>query len=273
MTAVTKPEVAAMLPDPTEKLANGWDRSEPASDTIAGNYIATLTDRLSTHSRAIGGRSLMSEHADIFDMDSAYIFDNIVVCRGPLGDRRLEEVAAAARDFFPIGRSWTMLSVDSQSDLRPFGLDLLGHPPLMYRARGGRAPAPPQELEIRPVRTEEDLADFESTLVEAFPLPRNSSVVDPRMLDTDFNAWTAYLDGSPVATAGSHTAHGLTEVEWVSTLADARGNGYGQAVTWQATLADPAAPAVLIATDDGRPIYERMGFIATMRLTMWAHTN
>ncbi len=273
MTAMTEPEVADMVPDPTEKLANGWDRHEPASDTIAGNYFATLTHRLASQSEAIGGRSMTIEHADFYDMDSAYIFDNIVVCRGPLGDRRLEEVVTLAHDFFPRGRSWTVLSVDSRTDLQHLGLDLLGHPPLMYRPVGGLASSPPPELEIRPVRTEQDLVDFERTLVAAYPLPRNSPVVDPRILETEFNAWVAYVDGNPVATAGSHTAYGLTEVEWVSTLAHARGNGYGEAVTWPATLADPAAAAVLIATDAGRSVYERMGFMATMRLTMWANAS
>jgi hypothetical protein len=259
-----------MLPDPDECLADGWHRNEPVSDTIAGNYLATLSHRLATHAGATGGRSLELEHADLFDMESAYVFDNIVICRGPLGDAKLEEVTQAADAFFPTDRSWTMLTLDSRTDLGYTGLELLGHPPLMYRAAGGEAPAPPPELEIRAVRTEQDLADFENTLVAAYPLPRGSSVVDRRILETDFTAWTAYVDGRPVATAGSHTAHGLTEVEWVATMADARGNGYGEAVTWKATLANPNVPAVLIATDPGRPVYERIGFIAMMRLTMWA---
>jgi hypothetical protein len=40
-------------------------------------------------------------------------------------------------------------------------------------------------------------------------------------------------------------------------------------LTWTATLADPARPPVLIASDDGRRVYERMGYIAVERWTVW----
>lgn len=49
----------------------------------------------------------------------------------------------------------------------------------------------------------------------------------------------------------------------------ARGRGAGAAVTWAATLADPEVPAVLVASDDGRPTYERMGYLPLERWTAW----
>ena len=48
-----------------------------------------------------------------------------------------------------------------------------------------------------------------------------------------------------------------------------RGKGIGEALTWAATLADPSRPAMLMASDSGRPIYERMGYIPILRLTLW----
>ncbi|MGZ4736842.1 MAG: GNAT family N-acetyltransferase, partial [Acidimicrobiia bacterium] len=59
------------------------------------------------------------------------------------------------------------------------------------------------------------------------------------------------------------------DVEWVATHEDVRGRGFGAAVTWAATLAAPDTPAVLIASDPGQPVYERMGYVRLMRLTMW----
>ena len=59
----------------------------------------------------------------------------------------------------------------------------------------------------------------------------------------------------------------MNHVELVATLPDARGHGYGEAVTWAATLAAPEVPAVLIASDLGRPVYERMGYLALDRWT------
>ena len=47
---------------------------------------------------------------------------------------------------------------------------------------------------------------------------------------------------------------------YVAALPAARGRGVGAAVTWAATLCQPELPAVLVASDDGRPVYERMGY-------------
>ena len=51
------------------------------------------------------------------------------------------------------------------------------------------------------------------------------------------------------------THAGVNQGEMVATGPDARGRGYGAAVTARATFADPGQPAVLIASDDGRPVY------------------
>ena len=260
-----------MLPEPEEALVNGWDQSTPVSDNIVGNYLATLVDRLLSTARLTEGRWKSTDNALFMDLASAYIFDNTAVCFGPLSDVDIDEVCETAADFFPDGRQWTLLCLNARTDLAHKGLSLLGHPPLMYRPLGGQGPAVPPGLRILPVTTRAELADFERTLVDAYPLPRGSSVVDPRILGPEFKAWVGYVDGVAVATAGSHTAHGLTEVEWVSTRSTHRGQGIAAALTWQATMADPTAPAVLIATDDGRPVYERLGYLPLLRLTMWAH--
>lgn len=36
-----------------------------------------------------------------------------------------------------------------------------------------------------------------------------------------------------------------------------------------AAQADPSLPAMLFSSDDGRPIYDRMGFLSLTRLTLW----
>jgi hypothetical protein len=66
-----------------------------------------------------------------------------------------------------------------------------------------------------------------------------------------------------------HVHGGLNDVEWISTRPEARGRGIGAAVTWAATLADPALPAMLIASDAGQPVYERMGYLRVTRFTLW----
>ena len=78
------------------------------------------------------------------------------------------------------------------------------------------------------------------------------------------------LDDRPVACSGAHVTDGCVDVEYVATHEEARGRGIGAALTWRATLADPAKPAVLIASDPGQPVYERMGYLRVQRITMWA---
>ena len=52
-------------------------------------------------------------------------------------------------------------------------------------------------------------------------------------------------------------------------MPDARGRRIGEAVTWMPTLVRPESPAALIASDLGRPVYERMGYVALVRFTLW----
>ena len=40
-------------------------------------------------------------------------------------------------------------------------------------------------------------------------------------------------------------------------------------MTWAATLADPAQPAVLIASDAGVGVYRAMGYLPVARWTIW----
>ena len=82
-------------------------------------------------------------------------------------------------------------------------------------------------------------------------------------------AWIGSVGDRDVSVATAFTHAGVNQVEMVATVPDARGKGYGAAVTWRATLADPDLPAVLISSDDGRSVYERMGYIPLTRWTLW----
>jgi len=59
----------------------------------------------------------------------------------------------------------------------------------------------------------------------------------------------------------------------VATLPEARGRGYGAALTATAALSQPDLPSALIASDDGRGVYERLGFLPISRFTLWAGFN
>jgi predicted GNAT family acetyltransferase len=82
-------------------------------------------------------------------------------------------------------------------------------------------------------------------------------------------AWVGAVDGRPVAGSMAFTSRGVVAVENVATLEQARGKGYGAALTATAALSSPDLPAVLIASDDGRSVYERLGFLPISRFTLW----
>ena len=101
-------------------------------------------------------------------------------------------------------------------------------------------------------------------------MPGGPSVLsDTRILDSDIRLWVGYEGDRAVGTAGVIVAHGVNDVEWISVYDDCRGKGYGAALTWAATLADPSLPAVLIASDPGQPVYERMGYLRLTRMSVW----
>jgi hypothetical protein len=52
-------------------------------------------------------------------------------------------------------------------------------------------------------------------------------------------------------------------------MPEARGKGAGAAVTLAATTAFPDQAAVLIASDDGQPVYARLGYVRLERWTVW----
>jgi hypothetical protein len=147
----------------------------------------------------------------------------------------------------------------------------------MLRPPGGAAPAVPPELEIRRVTEARSLAAFEATLVEGYPLeelppPCRGCLYHPDALAAGrLRCWVGWVDGRPVSVSAAWVADGVVDVVWVATLPRARRRGYGEALTWRAALTQADLPAVLLASDDGRPVYRRMGFLPLLRFTVWLH--
>lgn len=81
--------------------------------------------------------------------------------------------------------------------------------------------------------------------------------------DGKTRAFVAYDDGQAVACSLLHMAGDVAGIWQVGTIPEARRKGYGSAITY-AALTDAAergcATSVLIATQMGRPVYEKMGY-------------
>ena len=251
-------------------LTDGWEPGLAAEDSVLRSFVLGQAAHAAYVAQCTGGRAARWDDVAAADPGSAIFFDNMaVLLRPPLGDA-LGDVLTRLAAFYPPGRHVSLLSAWPLPQ-PPAGWELMGHPPLMLRPAGGTAPPVPPGLEVVRVGDAVTLAEFVATLLGAFDVQATEGLplADPRILDGPFQLFLGLLDGRPVATAGARLGHGLVDVEWVGCLPDARGRGIGAAVTWAATLAEPGSPAVLIASDDGQPVYERMGYLRLMRMTMW----
>lgn len=247
----------------TEVLRTGREDSTPSTDTLTLAALRAMADRAAGWADAAGGRVQREPGLVLADAGSAVPFLNVAMAAEPLDVAAARTIGA----FFPADRAFVLVSPHPTPDLRPAGLELVGHPPFMVRPSGGAAPDAPAGVTVTEVRDEAELALWDRVLAAGFPMP--SSPAPPSLLGGTTRFWLARRDGEPVATALSHTAHGVVTVEAVATLPEHRGCGIGAAVTWAATLAEPTLPAVLNASDDGIGGYLRMGYLAVSRWTMW----
>lgn len=246
-----------------DRLRTGWEDATPSDDTLTLAALRAMADRAAGWAAAAGGRVRRGAGLVLADAGSPCLFLNAAVAMGAPAPTTAGEIAG----FFPTGRPFVLVSAVPTPDLRPAGLQLMGHPPFLVRPAGGRAPDPAPGVAVREVLDAPGLAAWSRVLAGGFPAPE--SPAPPALLGGPTRFWLATLDGEPAATALSHTAHGVTSVEAVATLPRLRGRGLGAAATWAATLARPELPAVLTASDDGIGVYRRMGYLPVVRWTLW----
>lgn len=270
-------------------LENGHRRSTPDGDNLLLDLARAQSVGYAELARAAGGR--VEEMADLavqlMDTGSPSPFGNLAHLVGPLDPASAGRLAEALRVFYRArpGGSYLIFSPFPSPDLAEHGLRLAGHPPFMARPPGGPATAPPgaapgaasgpDDLQVVQADSPRVLADFERTLAEAFPspqlLPFGSA---PRLfrnglLDSRWRFLVGYLDGEPVGTAAAVRGEGVTLVEAVSTRERFRGRGVAAALTVAAASLDPTVPAVLLSSDLGRGVYQRIGFLPVSRFTLW----
>jgi GNAT superfamily N-acetyltransferase len=162
-------------------------------------------------------------------------------------------------------------------DLEPFGFQRWMTLPFMVREPGGTAETL-SGLEIRAVRSTSEVGMFVRALVEGFGILELTNLPPPRIMDERVLAdgamrcWIAFADGQPVGTSVAYVSDGVVGVYLVSVAPSARRQGFGEALTWHATLADSASPSTLQASELGRPVYERMGYVTALECATWVRT-
>jgi GNAT superfamily N-acetyltransferase len=261
----------SVVPDPEEHLADGWEPETPADDTLIRQAVEVHASWPVAVAASTGRPARRTD-----DWAAAWIGDrgaltNVGVVTRPMTDP--SAVIAGIGEVIPAHVPF--LLVDPwPGELAAHGLTSIGHPPLMVRFPGPGPDTTPTGVEVREVADAASLALAERILVEGYPMPEMQplspgDLFGPGLLDGTTQVWLGYVDGEPMSVAAAHHTANATLVEYVATLPAARGRGAGSAVTWAATLSQPDASAMLLASDDGRPVYERMGYQALIRWSAW----
>ena len=147
----------------------------------------------------------------------------------------------------------------------------------MVRSPGG-APRAFSNLEIRRVRSKRDLEVFVHTLIEGFGIAELGSLPASRIMnervlaDGAMRCWVGFAEGRAIGTSVAYVSNGVVGVYLISVVPAMRRRGFGEALTWQATLADDTAPSTLQSSELGRPVYERMGYVTAMECATWVRT-
>lgn len=264
--------MTSMLPEQGEYLTTGWERDLDPADSLVRQGIDAHVSWARALTTAARGRFV---EADAFCAGSggaaSALLNWAIVTRPP---DRWDAAAEAIVEAYGPDASALVVSPFPTPDLSPYGLGLVGHPPFMLRPTSTVTEPPRTTLEVREALDREALIAAERVLVEGYPMPDMADLPPgdfyrPDVVDGTTRVFVGYADGRAVATAAAHSAAGLTVVENVAVLASARGRGAGAALTWAATTAWPEQPAVLIASDAGQPVYERLGYLRVVRWTCW----
>jgi GNAT superfamily N-acetyltransferase len=268
--------MTSLLPDDDEHLTTGWEPDVDPADSVVRASVLVHASWAVAQARSLGrpwrdGPEWAAGHCG-----DRGAMTNWVVLKRPLLD--LDVVMGEVDELFPPGVPFLLVSPWPTPDLNRCRLGLVGHPPLMFRPHSAATRSPSTDLDVRWVSDGDELAEAERVLVDGYSMPElqpfaAGRLYAPALLATDTRIAVAYLDGSPIATAAAHSGHGITLVEYVAVMPEARGKGAGAAVTAAVTTAFPDQPAVLLASDDGQPVYQSLGYLRLERWTIWLRNN
>lgn len=261
-------------------LETGWLPTTPVSDSYLRRFLWNWADACAATARAFDGHVLETDAVRLADAARPGSFSNCATLIQPLTAESAEATLAQITAFFAFddpGRAGEVLLASAwpTGDLRPYGWSLMGHPPVHLLPQGMPARATPPGLRIERVDSPALLHVWEQTICRGYPLegledaPAGALAPPSLLTDPHYGAWVGFENGHAVVASSAWAAHGIVNVTLVATVPDARRKGYGEALTWAASRLDPALPAMLLSSDDGRPVYERMGYLPLQRMTLW----
>lgn len=223
--------------------------------------------------RAMGKRWMRWDDVWAADAASKTPYLNSATLLRPLTDDNSRDVVARLDDFYTqdMGAPWMLWSAWPTPDLAQHGMRLAGYPPLMVRLPG--QPIPPTDLRIVEATDEATIRDFDEAMITGYPIYElqfpADRITNGGVLGGAMRFFVGYLGERPVSCAAAYIGAREIGIYMVATLPEARGKGYGGAITAAACAAAPHLPAVLQASDYGRPVYRRLGFQSVSEYALW----
>ena len=138
----------------------------------------------------------------------------------------------------------------------------------------------PSGTEIKIVNNEKRMQDCAYAILNGMGFPPNWKEVTHNFilglgLNTPYRSYVAYLDGKPVSTAAVLFGTEVAGIYTVATVPEARGKGFGAAVTL-APLLDARKMGYRVGTLQASkmkfPVYKKMGFKADFRVGLFFYS-
>jgi ribosomal protein S18 acetylase RimI-like enzyme len=193
-------------------------------------------------------------------------------------------IAEAERFFTERGRGytlWTREHLDGAlaEQAQAAGLHPVPSMPGMLLDAPVREREAPSGARIELLRDPAQVTDFAEVSARAYAamglppdLCRRMFSMPTRVLRPHVLMAVAYRDDAPVAAAQAILSQGIAGVYWVGTVPEARKTGLGEACTravGNAAFERGATCVVLQASEQGEPIYRRMGYREITRYAWW----
>jgi hypothetical protein len=262
------------MPD-ERPLENGWLADTPVGDTVLRRFLFNQSETNALIASASGGRHDRTDAVTMADANGPVPYFNQSILLQPLrsaDDKTLDDVETFYRAS---GRPRTLLSLWPTPDLAPRGWSLVGHPAFMVRGAFPSTIRAADGVVVHQAATAADLHAVEHIAVEGYPLDEArglppGSLFPDGLLGTDVKLRLGTLEGEPVAAGACHVGDGVVNLCFAATLPQARRRGVWEALVWARVADAPTLPAVAYTSDYSRPGFERMGFVPTIRFTLWA---
>jgi GNAT superfamily N-acetyltransferase len=163
-------------------------------------------------------------------------------------------------------------------DLSGYGLEPRFRMTVMARGAGGVFDADDSErsgIRVVPAVDLDRLADAERILLTVFPPPPladdlQGRIQPARVLGIEgWRVWLGYRGGVPAGAAYTYHDGSSLGLYQLGTLPEHRGHGVGRAIMSAVLRAYPDDVVTLTATDQGRPLYESLGFKSLSGAVWW----